>query len=344
MTVSASQMDETVVGFVRRHGLVAPHEEPAFTPLTGGVSSDIWLVEAGGRRFCVKRAMPKLRVAAEWNAPIARNAFESAWLKGVAAISASSVPAVLADEPEAGILAMEYLPPEDFRLWKAELLAGRVDLAVAKSVGERLGRIHSAFARDTGAPARFASDDIFLAIRIEPYLAATAAAHPALANRIDEIIRRTRTTRLSVVHGDISPKNILIGQAGPVFLDAECAWFGDPAFDIAFCLNHLLLKCLAVPAASDRLLHAFDMLARCYLARVDWEDADRLEERAAALLPVLFLARVDGKSPVEYVVRDIDRDAVRRVAALHIENPPRRLAAVKKAWSVEIAHRNGDRK
>ena len=142
----------------------------------------------------------------------------------------------------------------------------------------------------------------------------------------------TLSTKRALVHGDVSPKNILVGALGPVFLDAECAWFGDPAFDLAFCLNHLLLKGAREGADKARYAAAFSAMTRAYLARVDWENADGLEARAAALLPGLFLARVDGKSAVEYLTRESERKAVRRCAIPLIAAPPRRLEDVCRAW------------
>jgi aminoglycoside phosphotransferase (APT) family kinase protein len=331
--------DEAVRDFIRRAGLAQEGDEVRFTALTGGVSSDIWLVEAGGRRFCVKRALPRLRVAAEWRAPVERSIYETAWLRGVAAVLPSAVPVVLADDPDAGMLAMEYLSPEDHRSWKADLLAGRSDVEVAAQVGRRLGCIHSAFARDPQAPRRFPRTDIFRSIRLEPYLEATARAHPRLGPQLMALSERTAATRLSVVHGDVSPKNILLGPAGPVFLDAECAWFGDPAVDPAFCLNHLLLKCLAAPSATPANLEAYDALAEAYLAEVDWEDRSELEERCASLLPALLLARVDGKSPVEYITTERDREVVRLTAAPLIARAPDRLADVRGAWARRLQER-----
>ena len=140
-----------------------------------------------------------------------------------------------------------------------------------------------------------------------------------------------------LVHGDVSPKNILAGPAGPVFLDAECAWYGEPAFDLAFCLNHLLLKCLWTPAARDGFLACFDALAAAYLAGVRWEPPGALEARAARLLPALFLARVDGKSPVEYITAEAERDRVRRVARPLVAAPPAGLATVRDAWAREVS-------
>ena len=123
-----------------------------------------------------------------------------------------------------------------------------------------------------------------------------------------------------------------------MFLDAECAWYGDPVFDVAFCLNHLLLKCLWNPAATGALLAAFDRLAAAWLAAVAWEPPAAAEARAATLLPALFLARVDGKSPVEYLTEEADRTRVRRVARRLLAHPVGRLGAVRDEWKAELAH------
>ena len=330
------QPDPSILAFVGRTGLVAKSGTARLTPLAGGVSSDIWLVEDDSRSFCVKRALPRLRVAAVWLAPVERNLFEAAWLRGAARLAPGSVPEVLAEDPEAGMFAMEYLDPSRYRCWKADLLAGRVDQTVARAVGKRLGALHSLFARELDAPTRFATDKNFYALRLEPYLLATARAHADLAGPIEFLAARTANTKRTVVHGDISPKNILIGPAGPVFLDAECAWFGDPAFDLAFCLNHLLLKCLAAPAAAADFLGAFQGLAAAYLAEVDWEFAAEVELRAATLLPGLFLARIDGKSPVEYVTLEASKEQVRRVARSLLLHPQQSLSPVAAAWAREI--------
>ncbi|MBM3524771.1 MAG: aminoglycoside phosphotransferase family protein, partial [Alphaproteobacteria bacterium] len=155
--------------------------------------------------------------------------------------------------------------------------------------------------------------------------------------RLHAIVERTAMTKRALVHGDVSPKNILVGPRGPIFLDAECAWYGDPAFDPAFCLNHMLLKGVWRPARALDYLQLFDTLAASYLDGVRWEPRAKIEARIAALLPGLFLARVDGKSPVEYITTDADRDKVRRVARALIADPPATLAAIRAAWAREIA-------
>jgi aminoglycoside phosphotransferase (APT) family kinase protein len=319
-----------------RMKLVRAGEPPAAMRLTGGVSSDIWKVEAGGRVFCVKRAMAKLAVKDDWFAPVERNRYERLWYATAGGRVPGSAPKVLAHDDEAMLFAMEFLDPADHRLWKAELLAGNVDVVFAGSVGTRLAAIHAATAGDAAIAAAFPTGAFFEDLRLDPYLRATGRRHPDLAVNLNELADRTAATGRALVHGDVSPKNILIGPGGPVFLDAECAWYGDPAFDVAFCLNHLLLKCLHRPDVTGQFLAAFDALAAAWLGGATWEDPARLEARAAALLPALFLARVDGKSPVEYVSEEGQRERVRRVAMPFIRAAPPRLAIVRDAWEKEM--------
>jgi aminoglycoside phosphotransferase (APT) family kinase protein len=138
-----------------------------------------------------------------------------------------------------------------------------------------------------------------------------------------------------LVHGDVSPKNVLIGPRGPVLLDAECAWYGDPAFDVAFCLNHLLLKSAWRPASIARLMESFDEFTTAYFAHVEWEDRAALDARASALLPALLLARMSGKSPVEYI-GELHRAADLKAFAKHwLRAPASQLAELGAAWTRE---------
>lgn len=322
---------EPILAFLRAAGLAGANERPVAEPLTGGVSSDIWKVELEGGTVCVKRALARLRVKQVWEAPVGRNRFERLWMETAAAIVPGIAPRVLASD-DSGIFAMEYLDPAGHPLWKAELAAGRASAEFAAQTGRALALIHAGTAGRDEVAARFATDASFHAIRLEPYLLATARAHPGLAARLEALALTTANTRLALVHGDVSPKNILCGPGGPVLLDAECAWYGDPAFDLAFCLNHLLLKCLWVPEARERFLGCFDAFADAYLSGVAWEAPSAIEARAAALLPGLLLARVDGKSPVEYLTDDGDKAKVRAVASPLLREPVTRLAGVRDRW------------
>ena len=329
--------DAIIVQALMRMGLVQAEAPPPMTPLAGGVSSDIWRVDLPAGPVCVKRALPRLKVAAVWEAPVERNRYEWEWMREAGRIAPSSVPPLVAHDIEAGCFAMGFLDPAAHPLWKAQLRDGIASETTARAVGKRLAAIHGATAGRADVQTRFATDDIFYAIRLEPYLVATAARHPDLADSLQAIVSRTARTKHALVHGDVSPKNILVGPHGPIFLDAECAWYGDPAFDLAFCLNHLLLKCLWTPAASAAFLRSFDVLAETYLAGVEWEARALIEERAARLLPGLFLARVDGKSPVEYITAEADRELVRRTARPLLLEAPATLAAVRGAWAEALS-------
>jgi aminoglycoside phosphotransferase (APT) family kinase protein len=323
---------DAIIASLVRLGLVGSQEAVRLTPLAGGVSSDIHLVQVGQRRFCVKRALARLKVAAVWEVPLGRNAAEAAWLRVVGKWLPHAVPEILSEDAELGLFAMSFLPPEQNPVWKAELLAGHIDPGFAAAVGSHLGIIHSMSAANPQISSRFANDETFDAIRIEPYLLATGQAHPTLDARFKALAATTLATRKALVHGDVSPKNILCGEHGPVFLDAECAWYGDPAFDLAFCLNHFLLKGARKGVERHDYLRAFLSFEAAYLAKVDWEDPLVLEARAAALLPCLLLARIDGKSPVEYLSTEAERNAVRRFAVPLIAQPSARVGDIAELW------------
>lgn len=324
-----------VLDGLRRIGAIGPDETPVLTPLAGGVSSDIWRADTRRGPVCVKRALAQLRTQKEWHAPVERNASEADWMRVARDIVPAAVPHLIGEDREAGLFAMEYLDPARYPVWKELLRDGTVSETTAAGVGDAIGRIHAGTADDAAVAARFATDRIFHPIRIAPYLLATADAHPDLGDRLRALAVTTAATKRTLVHGDVSPKNILVGPDGPVFLDAECAWFGDPAFDLAFCLNHLLLKSIWRPAYADDYFRAFAALAGAYLGRVDWEPPATHERRTAALLPGLLLARIDGTSPVEYITGDSDRERVRRAARRALLQPPETLAGVCRVFTEE---------
>ena len=321
----------TLTAALRRMSLIDPDETPALEPLTGGVSSLIVLAHTRRGPVCIKSALARLKVAAEWLAPVERNTAEVAWLRLAAGIVPDNVPAILGEDRLSRAFAMAYLDPRDHPVWKTHLLAGQVDIPVAIDVARALSAVHRSTARRADLAADFAHDASFFALRLDPYLGAAARAHPDCASALQTLIDTTAGARLALVHGDISPKNILCGPAGPIILDAECAWYGDPAFDLAFVLNHLLLKCAWRPGSAPAFLSAGEALFRQYREGIDWEPAAALERRTARLLAGLLLARIDGKSPVEYLTLESQRDPVRQVARALLLHPPESIAQVRTA-------------
>ena len=325
---------------LERMQLLRPGEAFRAETLAGGVSSDILRIDLSGRSparsFCFKRALAKLKVAADWRAPVERNHAEVEWFRVAGELTPQSVPRILAEDAQSGAFAMEYLEPDRHPVWKSELRDGDIHPETAAAVARCIAAIHAGTARRDDLARRFSNDHIFHPIRLEPYLLATAARHPDCAARLQQLVATTTSTKLALVHGDLSPKNILVAAGGPILLDAECAWYGDPAFDLAFCLNHMLLKCLWRPQWRERYLACFDTLASTYLARVTWEPSAGVEARVAHLLPGLLLGRVDGKSPAEYVTDESGRERVRRVARRFLLEPVDQLAAIRNAWNAEL--------
>lgn len=301
-------------------------------PLAGGVSSDIWRVDIGGRSLCVKRALPELRVAADWRVPVERSDYEFAWLTEAGQIAPRSIPKLLGRSVAGHMFAMEFLSPDDYPVWKRLLFNGVIDVAFATAVGDALGRVHAGTAHRSDIAARFATDDLFFALRLDPYFNAAAVRNPDLKFAIDDVVQRTARAKLTLVHGDVSPKNILSGPEGPIFLDAECAWFGDPAFDVAFCLNHLLLKAFVNQGSRE----LFDALLAGYTPHIAWEPLEQIMFRIVRLLPALLLARVDGKSPVEYL-SDGQISTVRTTARSMISQAPETMSDLSSNWYGVVA-------
>ena len=203
---------EGIAASLRAMGLIDSGGAFSMHALSGGVSCDVILIEAAGRApFVVKRALAKLRVTADWRAPPERAATEVAWMKLVAGIETRWVPKILGEDRARHIFAMEFLPPEDYPVWKAELAAGRIDVAFAAEAGAALARIHAATAGKADVAAAFANDAQFRALRLEPYLLFTAERHGGLAPAIRDEVARIAGARIALMQGDISPKNILCG-------------------------------------------------------------------------------------------------------------------------------------
>jgi aminoglycoside phosphotransferase (APT) family kinase protein len=290
---------------------ISPEQIITWQPLTGGIASDVWLLETAQQKVCIKRALRELRVTQSWQVDTNRNAYEVLWFESVANFFPDCVPKILAHDQTSASFAMSYFPAEDFPVWKSLLSAGQVFSEQAVAVAHLLGKIHQYSARLPEMSLRFDNHETFYQIRIEPYFLATAKKHPEYAEQIRWLAEELAKIRLALVHGDVSPKNILMGKKAVIFLDAECAVYGDPAFDLAFLLNHLLLKSLLCKNALELFIKSFEKVFVSYMPYVDWEDPLTFEMRLQNYLGVFLLARIDGKSPVEYIGDDKEKNFVR---------------------------------
>lgn len=323
--------DADIIGELRAAGL-AGEGDVVLEPLTGGVSCDVWKVEAPAGPIVVKRPLPQLRVAAEWHAPVERGQSEVRWLRRARGVDARIAPEVLAELATGHAFAMRFLP--GCPVWKDELVAGRVDAGFAAAVGSATAAVHAATAHSDGDRAAFPNDDMFRALRVDPFLLHVAAKDSGLAPALTALADDLASRKIALVHGDVSPKNILVSADGPVFLDAECAVYGDPAFDLAFCTTHLLLK--EVWLGDARLNEAAAALVDAYRAAIVWEAADGLLLRAGKLTAALLLARVEGKSPAPYLT-DPDHQRVVRDQARALILAPQPLDALVTHWKRTFA-------
>jgi 5-methylthioribose kinase len=318
---------ETVADWLAARGLIDPGTAVAAHELGGGVSNVVLAVRADGLDAVVKQALPRLRVEEEWLAKRERVLTEAAALELAGELTAAAVPAVLAVDPEACAIVIERAP-ESWRPWKEALLSGEADPGIAARLGSVLAAWHRETVRDDDVARRFDDYEAFEQLRVDPYHRAVMRRWPRLARAVGTYADQLDATHVCLVHGDYSPKNVLAGADGLMVIDFEVAHVGDPVFDLAFMLNHLLLKSVHRPAA----LPAYRAAGIAFLDAYRQEAGRALDFDPAYLcgqIGCLMVARVDGKSPVEYL-SEVERLVVRSAGTRLLLDPPDRI---EDAWS-----------
>lgn len=309
---------------------LARRGETAFEPLEirelgGGVSNTVLLVEYRDKRFILKQSLDRLRVADDWRADRSRIFREAQALQDAARfLPAAAVPRVLwVDEPN--FLFAMTAAGRCSQSWKTQLLAGRIDPEVAATAGAHLGLWIRRTWNNPELERRYGDQTAFEQLRIDPYYRTVAKRRPEVAGRVREVIAASAARRVSLVHGDWSPKNFLVGPEGVMAIDFEVVHYGDPSFDAAFCINHFLLKCFHRPQEANRLLDLARIFYTWTAGLLPPAALSFFEAATAAHLGCLLLARVDGKSPVEYITDEAVKQAVRQTAIGMILARPDRL-------------------
>ena len=316
-----------------RLNLMDASENPALSELNGGISSEIYKVDLDGRSFCVKSALPTLKSDPDWHVPVERTAAEWEWLKLAQNVAKNIVPDPLGYDKQTNTLFMSYLEPELYPNWRDLLSQGIIDPNMAEAAAERLVMLHNATAGDEKLIQRFSNDSIFYDIRLEAYFLETGRTVEVLNDLMHELVESTAASKVALVHGDVSPKNILIGPNGPVFLDAECACYGEPAFDAAFCLTHFLLKCLWKPNWKKGYLKCHERFRKTYFSNAKWLDMTELERRVTQLHLGILVARVAGRSKVEYVSDKVTQELVKTFATRHLISHVATTGEVATLWN-----------
>jgi 5-methylthioribose kinase len=308
---------DALLEYLRATRRIGPSEAPLTRVLRGGVSNrTVWLSRENGEQWVLKQALGRLRVQVEWlSSPdrIVRESLGMQWLARL--LPPGAVPRLVFEDAGHHLIAMTAVP-EPHRNWKTMLLEGRLESAHVEQFAALLAAIHSARSHD--AAETFADTSFFESLRLEPYYAYTAAQVPSAARFLQALIEETRRTRVSLVHGDFSPKNILVREDRLVLLDHEVIHFGDPAFDLGFSLTHLLSKAHHVSAHRQ----AFAEAARAYWTGYARRSGLNLEPRAVRHTLACLLARVDGRSPLEYLTAP-ERERQRAAALALMTAPPR---------------------
>jgi len=305
--------ESSVVDYLRGRGVLGGGPATA-RALNGGVSNVVLAVTAAQDpttgepvRFVVKQALPVLRVEDYWPAPQHRVLAEAAALQWTNTHTPNWSPAVVDVDADQMVLTMAAAD-SSWQDWKAELLVGRADAGVARQLGAWLADWHSASLNHDALPTRLREDrEIVEVLRLQPYHETVAQRRPDVSSAILALTERIRATHLCLVHGDFSPKNVLLAPARRQdracwVIDFEVAHVGDPVFDLAFAVTHLILKATYRPeqaAAYDTALAALvdGYHRRIHPTLVGHRDDGYLSAQVGALL----LARVYGKSPVEYL-------------------------------------------
>jgi len=313
---------DTLATHLVRRGLAEESSGMEFAALAGGVSNDVLAVTAPGLDAVVKRALGQLRVAEDWFANPARIETEGQALRLAGRLTPHAVPAVL--DLSDGYLVIERAP-RTWHNWKDDLLIGQVHVPVAQGLGRLLGAWQRATAGAADVEEQFGDRTAFDQLRVDPFHRTIAARHPDLAEQIDRTVEVMGAATTCLVHGDYSPKNVLVDPVGEGLwvIDWEVAHVGDPTFDPAWIIGHLLLKSIYRPASAGAYAEAARAFLTAFCAEVEGAvviDADQLVRQTGCLV----LARVDGKSPVEYLDAT-GRARAREVGRRLLSDPPTTL-------------------
>ena len=289
-----------LLDYLRQKDCIDASDTPRFTTLAGGVSNRaVWLQFEHQPDWVMKQALAKLRVQVDWFSAPQRIQREAAGLIWLGKIIPGRAPELIFVDECNHILAMSAVP-QPHENWKALLLRGETSLELAREFGQLLAKIHNAALVHAPIQSAFAERRFFEELRLEPYYGYSAAQVPQARAFLEQLIRATSQRRLALVHGDYSPKNVLVYDGQLIILDFEVIHYGDPAFDIGFSMTHFLSKAHFLPAHRRAFIEMARTYWRAYSTDLDAELAKDMQPIAVAHSLACLLARVAGRSPLEY--------------------------------------------
>ena len=322
-----NKKNSTINNTLEKFWLKKIYKEPIIhiRKLEGGVSSDVYKVQTNSKTYCIKRSLPKLRVMKEWFADTKRLRYEYLWLKHCKKIIPNSIPNIYQFSTKQNFLILEYLSEKNYTTLKSKLLKKDIDIYVINKISKNLFKIHN---KSTGkfVKKKFINNSKnFYDLRLDAYFNEVGRVYPHLKKIIKNIIKNYKKYSSTLVHGDFSPKNILIFNKNIKYIDAETCNFGDPVFDVVYFGNHLLLKSIHIPDKKNKFIQSYENFFNTYLKSIKLSQRKNFIDRCITMVPIMLLARIDGKSPVEYITKKNIKNKIRLLSFNLINDPPKSL-------------------
>ena len=288
--------------------------------LEGGVSSEVYYVKTNKKEYCIKRSLKKLLVKKEWIANTNRIKFEYLWLKHCRSILKKNIPETFEFNSRKKYIVMQYLDTSDYKTLKELFFDKIVNIKTIKLISKHLYKIHANSNNVKTKNIFKGNNKNFYDLRLDPYFNEIGRVYPRYKEYIEHLNKNYLKNSNTLVHGDFSPKNILIGKNKIIYLDAECCNFGDPVFDLVFFTNHLLIKSIYFKNKSQEFIKSYMMFYKEYLNNLSPKEHKLYVERIIKMTPVMLLARIDGKSPVEYINSKKIKNTIRNKSFLLLDN------------------------
>jgi len=319
---------QDLLSYLAARGLARESDTVSVRELGGGVSNIVLLIEWADepeRRWVLKQSLEKLRVQDDWRSERTRIYREAEAIEALRpTLGESALPEIIHIDRENFLYVMTAAPASSVS-WKEILLAGEIDMRVARHAATLLARMINASRADPTLRNRFADRTVFDQLRVDPYYRTTARRHPDARGALAKLVANSWNIQSALVHGDYSPKNMLVRDGGIFLIDFEVIHWGDPAFDTGFLLNHLFLKAIHQPQFAENYLNAAREFWKTLSAELPGEINRGFEALTIRHVGGLMLARIDGKSPVEYIRDEEVKEQVRTVAKQILREPPQRV-------------------
>jgi len=303
---------EKVRKYLINESIADKADEPVVENLSGGVSSNVWKIVLKNNRWVMKQTLGKLKVEEDWFSDVERIHREHEVMEALYHfVPKGAIPKVLHVDYINHIYMMACAE-EEAQTWKDILMKGNFSISVAENAAYLLREIHHhSNSIDAVDKAKFQDQKYFIQLRVDPFHCRLMQKYPELSSSIQKLIDELTVQKTCLVHGDFSPKNMLVEKDNKIVLiDFEVAHWGNPVFDVAYCLGHLMLKGWYLKKHKEIL-----KLAEVFLAIYGKEVNNLIPH-----LGLMLLARMDGKSPVNYIKEENMKNAIRKVAINWIQN------------------------